>query len=90
MEKTYTIIHEGFHGRRVAKIRPISTEGEGDDMRGIISQRTARRLDVLVCGIYGCCCGEHWAQGGEPWAQDPVYWVSLSPREQRGNYPQRR
>jgi hypothetical protein len=59
--------------------------GPGDTVE--ISERVARRLNRLVCGMYDCQCGEAVA-GQDGWSGP---WLVSVPEdgEQRGAYPQR-
>lgn len=77
--------YNGFHGYVNCAIRVPDGSKAGDFIR--VSERTARRLEKLVCGIGDCLCGEGVAcdvDGCDEWQ------VELPPMdgEIRGCYPQ--
>ena len=85
-----TIEHNGFHGFHAVRFRPLS-EGrhpETWEPAWVVSLRTAKRLNAVVCGASDCKCGESiaWIDDGYD-SGHPCGYVSMV-TEIRGNYPQ--
>ncbi len=81
----WRFVYNGFHGLADIAIRVPARSKAGDVIQ--VSERTARRLDKLVCGMKDCMCGE-WV------ACDPdgcgEWQIELPPMDgkMRGRYPQ--
>lgn len=88
----YKFTHNGFHGRHTITVRgPKQNPGTKFE----ISERTAKRISKICCGIDSCRCGEGHnlveegseKRVGNRWVRR-YYFIIPTGDEVRGSYPQ--